>query len=204
MERAEAMSASRGNPRDTELPSPAEISPDPHTHTEDPSFGVARLALVLMTELGACLQLISRDIARATNLDEASARWSERLMALAEMIERATGRYTAHKGRHNRALPHSASASATNSVPQPRQELPIPHPTQHPTQHSHPKSSALTYLQPQPLKLTAREREVVALTRRGYPPRRIAKHLQLSVETVYTHLRNARRKQRLTDPPASS
>jgi DNA-binding CsgD family transcriptional regulator len=44
--------------------------------------------------------------------------------------------------------------------------------------------------------LTAREQEILALADRGIPPRKIAKRLQLSVQTVYTHLRNARRKQR--------
>jgi DNA-binding CsgD family transcriptional regulator len=44
--------------------------------------------------------------------------------------------------------------------------------------------------------LTAREREVLKLTQKGYPPRRIAPCLVVEVETVYTHLRNIRRKQR--------
>jgi DNA-binding CsgD family transcriptional regulator len=46
------------------------------------------------------------------------------------------------------------------------------------------------------LRLTAREREIMKLARRGVPPRAIARRLQLSVQTVYTHLRNIRRKQR--------
>ena len=44
--------------------------------------------------------------------------------------------------------------------------------------------------------LTVREREVLRLWQRGYSPRRIALRLVISVETVYTHTRNIRRKQR--------
>lgn len=52
---------------------------------------VASLVLILIVELSACLQMITSDIARSADLEEASARWLQRLMALTAMIERATG-----------------------------------------------------------------------------------------------------------------
>lgn len=51
----------------------------------------ARLALMLIAELSACLHMITGDIVRATDLDEARTYWSRRLMALVELIERTSG-----------------------------------------------------------------------------------------------------------------
>lgn len=124
---------------------------------------LAQLALILVTELGDCLQMVTSDIARAADLGEASMRWLQRLMALAALIERANAMYLT--GQDQPHLDH-------------RRTLPMHVETKLP-------------------RLTAREREIMELTRKGYPPRRIAKHLQLSVKTVYTHLRNIRQKQRL-------
>ncbi len=126
--------------------------------------GLAQLALMLMTELGACLQMVTSDIAHAADLSEASMRWLQRHMALTALIERAQhGIYpVGHTGSHGERRSPLAGHSAVRSP-----------------------------------QLTVREREIMALTRKGYPPRKIAQRLQLSVETVYTHLRNARRKQRI-------
>ncbi len=127
---------------------------------------LSQLAFILITELGACLQMVTSDIAHAADLGEASVRWLQRLVALAALIERAQhGTYP---------IGH------TRPQMEPRGPLPERSDDRLP-------------------KLTARAREIMALTRKGYPPRTIAKRLQLSVETVYTHLRNARRKQRMLD-----
>lgn len=144
--------------------------------TVDPRGGesprsLSHLALMLMTELGACLQMVTSDIAHAADLGEASVRWLQRLVALAALIERAQhGTY------------------------------PIGQPALHVQQHNSLPELSDT----RPLRLTAQEREIMALTRKGLPPRKIAQRLHLSVETVYTHLRNARRKQRMLDSLKSS
>jgi DNA-binding CsgD family transcriptional regulator len=140
------------------------VTVDPHG-SETPR-GLTHLALILVTELGACLQMVTSDIAHATDLGEASTRWLQRLMALAALIERAQ---------------HST------------------YPVGHTQPHLEPRSPLPRHSDARPPKLTARERELMALTRKGIPPRTIARRLQLSVETVYTHLRNARRKQRALD-----
>jgi DNA-binding CsgD family transcriptional regulator len=70
-------------------------------------------------------------------------------------------------------------------------------PVGHTGPHGKHRSPLADHSAVQPPQLTAREREIMALTRKGYPPRKIAQRLQVSVETVYTHLRNARRKQRI-------
>ncbi len=126
---------------------------------------LAHLAYILMIELGACLQMITSDIAHAADLDVARARWLQRLTALTALIERAHGT----------------------------------HPIGNPAPHVKQRSPVSGHSGVQPPRLTAREREIMALTRKGLPPRKIAQRLQLSVETVYTHLRNARRKQRVID-----
>lgn len=140
------------------------VTVDPHG-SESPR-SLSQLAFILMTELGACLQMVTSDIAHAADLGEASVRWLQRLMALAALIERTQhGTY----------------------------------PTGHTRPHMEPRGPLSGRSDDRLPKLTARESEIMALTRKGYPPRTIAKRLQLSVETVYTHLRNARRKQRMLD-----
>ena len=139
-------------------------------HAGETVGNISHLALALMAELGACMQMITSDIAHAADLDVASKRWLQRLMALVALIEQVNETHNTLIIGQDRS--HSEKRSA----------LPKPSVSQ---------SSIFT----------TREREIMGLTRKGYPPRRIAKHLQLSVTTVYTHLRNIRRKRRLLDIP---
>jgi DNA-binding CsgD family transcriptional regulator len=139
-------------------------------HAGETSGNVAHLALALMAELGACMQMITSDIAQATDLDVASKRWLQRLMALVALIEQVNETHNTPITGQGRSHREKRSALPKSSV-----------------------SQSSTF--------TTREREIMGLTRKGYPPRRIAKHLQLSVTTVYTHLRNIRRKRRLLDIP---
>ena len=62
------------------------VTVDPHS-SEAPR-SLSQLAFILMTELGACLQMVTSDIAHAADLGEPSVRWLQRLMALAALIER--------------------------------------------------------------------------------------------------------------------
>ena len=136
------------------------------SHSSEAPRSLSQLAFILMTELGACLQMVTSDIAHAADLGEASMRWLPRLTALAALIERAQhGTY----------------------------------PIGHIRPHVEPHGPLSGHSDDRLPKLTAREREIMALTRKRYRPRTIAKRLQLSVETVYTHLHNARRKQRMLD-----
>jgi DNA-binding CsgD family transcriptional regulator len=160
------------------LPIDHEVTPhlDPYagdslhiTDNLNTTDNIAHLALMLMAELGACLQMISSDIARATDLSDASTRWLQRLTALMALIERAGGTYP-----NGKTEPHA--------------------------EHHLPE---LTHSGARLPKLTAREAQIMALTRKGFRPRTIARRLQLSVETVYTHLRNARRKERFLESQRS-
>lgn len=64
---------------------------------------------------------------------------------------------------------------------------------------SSPASSMPTPHASDPQPLTPRESEIIVLAQHGVPPKKIARQLQLSVQTVYTHLRNARHKLRVSD-----
>jgi DNA-binding CsgD family transcriptional regulator len=137
-----------------------------------------RLALALITELSACLHMITRDIARPKDLEMASLRWGERLAALMQAIEQVVRREGAERPRQKYAtsLPSIPNASSLQQAFDGELTKLAGHPGRHP-------------------RLTPREREVMELARRGYPPSKIARRLHLSVQTVYTHLRNVRRKQ---------
>lgn len=176
---------------------------DPHTRAAPREL--AQLALMLIVELGACLQMITGDIARATDLDEASTRWLARLIALVALIEQAAGKHALQSEIPDRAsqtpatnLPPTTSSAHMRTRPQAqRQHTPGPGHNNHSRNRVTSTSPARSY--PRSLRLTEREREIVVFTQKGYTPRKIARRLQISVETVYTHLRNARRKQRLLD-----
>jgi DNA-binding CsgD family transcriptional regulator len=138
-------------------------------HTSEAPRDIADLGRILMVELGACLRMITSDVARAAELDEARTRWVRRLMALAALADQGVEKYDS--GYERPDLGHRSISPGTSNL--------------------------------RSLKLTTCEREIVVLTQKGYPPRKIARRLQLSVQTVYTHLRNARRKQRLLESPTS-
>jgi DNA-binding CsgD family transcriptional regulator len=164
------------------------------------------LGLWLITELSACVQRVSSDLAQAQaadDLEPAQQRWAQQLRALAETAEGASTRQCAsllpsetplHElppyPRRNAStqpitgatrIPVASVASPDAAAEQTPQEMPI----------NPPLAASFRWI-----PLTAREREVLKLTQRGYPPRRIAPRLVVEVETVYTHLRNIRRKQR--------
>lgn len=171
---------------------------------------IAQLAFIFMAELSACLQMITSDIAHSRDLDEASAHWMQRLMALAAMIERAFGPRGSEQRDAGKVVRLAASADTldthatsvddatnleSNSIFRLSQtEISPSHGAGHDTRSTVNGQSYRRLLQ---LRLTAREREIVELTNKGYPPRKIARRLQLSVRTVYTHLRNVRQKQRV-------
>ena len=168
---------------------------------------LSHLALRLIAELGACVQMVSGDLAQAStqvgdaaDLEAARQRWARQLRALADMVELAEGEYAA-------APPSDLPLSALPPYPR-RNRATRPFLTAAQAQHAEQAQQAqeaagtMPIAPPLPLvayrwmPLTRREREVLKLTQRGYPPRRIASRLIIEVETVYTHLRNIRRKQR--------
>ena len=170
---------------------------------------LSHLALRLIAELGACVQMVSGDLAQAStqvgdaaDLEAARQRWARQLRALADMVELAEGEYAA-------APPSELPLSALPPYPRRnRATQPITVATRIPVASpNEPAEQTSETMPPMPINpplpatyrwvpLTAREREVLKLTQRGYPPRRIASRLIIEVETVYTHLRNIRRKQR--------
>ena len=171
--------------------------------TSETSPDLSYLALTLIAELSACVQRVSSDLAQAggsRDLELARQRWAQRLRALADMVELAEGEYAA-------APPSDLPLSALPPYPR-RNRATRPFLTAAQAQHAEQAQQAqeaagtMPIAPPLPLvayrwmPLTRREREVLKLTQRGYPPRRIASRLIVSVETVYTHLRNIRRKQR--------
>lgn len=169
---------------------------------------IARLALLLMGELNAFSQMIISDIARATDLDVARTRWLQRLIALPTVIEHATGgNDRSSRGgsdcRGSRAMAaatatHTGILNAVAATPSDRSgtaadgepfnlEVVV-------ERRSRQVSEAHVHYCP--TRLTAREYQIMNMANNGRMPRKIAKSLHLSVKTVYTHLRNARRKQR--------
>lgn len=156
---------------------------------------MVRLALSLMGELSACLQMITNDIACATNLEEASARWLQRVMDLKVMIESASESQSTpqRRSRYQGQITVPSSSSIANTVDLSAQSQLELSPWRS-DRNAPPKHSSHHLL-----KLTPREREILELTEKAYPPRKIARSLQITVDTVYTHLRNARRKQRRLD-----
>ena len=164
------------------------------------SLNLSHLALRLIAELSACVQQVSSDLAQAQAADDLEAahqRWAQQVRALATLAEGSP------PGQDASLLPSEMPLSAL--PPYPRRNattLPITADTRLPVASPHEQAPERLPINP-PLPatyrwvpLTAREREVLKLTQRGYPPRRIASRLIIEVETVYTHLRNIRRKQR--------
>lgn len=170
------------------VPDVGETPPGPHA-----------LGLRLITELSVCVQQVSSDLAQAHDADDLALvrqRWAQQLRTLAALVE---GQYVSLPPSELplSALPpyprRNAStqsitvatripvASSDDQVLPSAQEMPI----------NPPLPASYRWV-----PLTAREREVLKWTQRGYPPRRIAPRLVVSVETVYTHMRNIRRKQR--------
>src|SRR5215469_11890509 len=127
----------------------------------------------LMVELSACLQMILMDIAQTSQLEESGKRWAERLRSLATFIEFTLGIYT---GADEQSQPGEVLTSGARHAD-------IPSSASHTHSNSAPQSSAA---------LTLREFEIMSLSKKGLPPRKIAARLHLSVQTVYTHLRNIR------------
>ncbi len=166
------------------------------------SGDTVQLALLLITQLGACLQMIANDMMRPTNLEEARVRWMKRLEILIALITHASRPHesideqphASHQSRQTRLtvsatdpmLSGPSLASMESTLPPATLTASLPRKSTHlltPDRHT-------------ATRLTTREREILALANKGYPPRKIAARCQLSVQTVYTHLRNARRKQR--------
>ncbi len=153
------------------------------------------LALRLIAELGACIQMIASDLLHAheeaheaQDLDLAAHRWAQHLRAVIALVEEL-GNGSARERERSVGIPTlrplvAPYATATTQTEPGSSRLARPMRRARPT-------SALA----SPVRLTPREREVLRLAERGYPPRIIAKRLYLSVETVYTHRRNIRRKQ---------
>lgn len=137
----------------------------------------ANLISILMVELSVCFQMILTDVAQTSDLEEVGRRWVERLRSLATFIESSLSVYETKDGQdQSRDALSSVTASA---------DLPgIVSKT-----HSRIESKSSS-------GLTLREFEILNLSEKGFPPRKIAARLQLSVQTVYTHLRNIRSKQR--------
>ena len=185
----------------SDVPDTGETYADLHT-----------LGLLLIAELSACVQRVSSDLAQAHDaldagdLELARQRWAQQLRALADLAEMAEGVPARQQAT---LLPSETPLSALppyprrNATTQPitvDARIPVasaasPDATSEPSSQEMPINPPLasTYRW---VPLTAREREVLKWTQRGYPPRRIAPRLVVSVETVYTHLRNIRRKQR--------
>ena len=177
------------------VPDACETSADPlHLHA---------LALRLIGELSACVQRVSSDLAQArdahdaTDLELARQRWAQQLRAVADL---AAGHAP---GQHTSLLPSETPLHAL--PPYPRRAgttQPITATTRALVASANDQAPETMPVNP-PLPatyrwvpLTVREREVLRLWQRGYSPRRIALRLVISVETVYTHTRNIRRKQR--------
>jgi DNA-binding NarL/FixJ family response regulator len=138
--------------------------------------------IIIMVELSACFQMLLTDVAQASDLKVAGRRCVERLRDLAAYIE-STLSIAENADNQNQSSDLLSSSMANNT------HLPANTPHTHLHTHSrseHTSSSALTM----------RENEILRLNEKGLPPRKIAARLQLSVKTVYTHLRNIRSKQR--------
>ena len=171
--------------------------------SSDESPDLSHLALRLIAALSACVQRVSSDLAQARDagdLEEARQQWAQQLRALADLAAGApTGQQTAllpsetplHElPPYPRRAGTTQPITATTRVPvastdDPADQAPETMPINPPLAPSY-----------RWVPLPAREREVLKLTQKGYPPRRIAPRLVIEVETVYTHLRNSRRKQR--------
>ena len=175
--------------------------------TSDAPPDLPHLGLRLIADLSACVQRVSSDLAQAQDapdagdLELARQRWAQQLHALADL---AAGNPA---GQRASLLPSETPLHAL--PPYPRRAgttQPITTSTRVPVDSSDdPAAQAMGTTMPinPPLPasyrwvpLTVREREVLRLWQRGYSPRRIALRLVISVETVYTHTRNIRRKQR--------
>ena len=182
----------------SDAPQSGEAPPDLHV-----------LGLRLIAELGTYTQMIASDLALAhaasdtSDLEVARQSWVRHLRALVDMTEGAP------KGTHATLLPSETPLHAL--PPYPRRAgttQPITVSTRIPVASvvsadaaAEEAPSAMPINLPLPatyrwVPLTVREREVLRLWQRGYSPRRIALRLVISVETVYTHTRNIRRKQR--------
>lgn len=181
------------------------LASDSVSYADEAPSNLFHLALRLIAELSACVQRVSSDLAQAQagerdELESAHHRWAQQLRALAAVAEGNL------EGAHATSLPSETPLSAL--PPYPRHNAttqPITLTTRVPVASSdaapEPSSQEMPINPPLPasfrwVPLTAREREVLKLTQKGYPPRRIATRLIIEVETVYTHLRNIRRKQR--------
>lgn len=171
---------------------------------------IARLALLLMGELSAFSQMIISDITRATDLDVARTRWLQRLVALPTVIERAMGgnARSSRGGSDGGGDLGMAAATATHTSTSTLNAVAaIPSDRSGTVADSEPfdlevvvgrrsRHVSEAHVHLHHTRLTAREYQILNMANNGHMPRKIAKSLHLSVKTVYTHLRNARRKQR--------
>lgn len=181
------------------------LASDSVSYADEAPSNLFHLALRLIAELSACVQRVSSDLAQAQagerdELESAHHRWAQQLRALAEMAEGAPARQQAILLPSETPLSTLPPYPRRNATTQPitvATRIPVasadmPDDQEPETMPINPPLASTYRWVP----LTAREREVLKWTQRGYPPRRIAPRLVVSVETVYTHLRNIRRKQR--------
>lgn len=160
------------------------------------------LGLALIAELCACMQRVSSDLAQLHDVFDAGAlemarqQWAQHVRAVADLTEgHAATLLPSETPLHE--LPPYPRRNATTQPITLTTRVPVASSDAAPEFSSQempinpPLASTYRWV-----PLTAREREVLKLTQKGYPPRRIATRLIIEVETVYTHLRNIRRKQR--------
>lgn len=215
-----------GDPIHNEQEAPIQRSsrspgPSARDVVQEAPYDMTRIALIFINELSACLQLIISDIARARDLEEASARWVQHLIALAAMIERATEDHAARSSRSGRGndVSHGIAVAYAPDALEALDAKPDTCPDMLSNMDRPELGASVSLYYGSPFvsgtyqyrppdfvtpRLTAREHQILALANKGHAAKTIAKRLHLSVQTVRTHLRNARRKQRGPHYPESA
>ena len=167
--------------------------------TSETSPDLSYLALTLIAELSACVQRVSSDLAQAggsRDLELARQRWAQQVRALADMAEGKRADLLPSETPLHVLPPYPRRAGTTQPITA-TTRVPVASPDDPADQA--PETMPINPPLPATYRwvpLTIREREVLRLEQRGYSPRRIALRLVITVETVYTHTRNIRRKQR--------
>jgi DNA-binding CsgD family transcriptional regulator len=188
------MTVSRTGARWVEKESLSQRSRDAQTGELPRDF--ARWVKAFIVEMSACLQMVTADFYAGTDLEEASARWVQRLLALVAFIERAAGR--GHESQASRVWGRYHVTVADTLPADTQQPLDVPDsPGTEASPSPRSRKRSVSHSGARHLLLTLRESEVLRLAEAvGHPPRKIAAKLQIEVGTVYAHLRNARRKRR--------